>query len=91
MSTAIQAKLVAGKSGVSGETITCYLAAKVSGRYSGGAGIGTQVYSAEGTSNGKVTETAPSTTGDCNKLCGIELSATELWLFPGLVTDSLAP
>lgn len=77
--TAIQAKGIAMEDGVTGDIVpVCFGACRVGGRYSGGAGIGTQVYSAEGTSNGMVTETAPTTTGDCNKTIGVEVSATEI-------------
>ena len=76
--TAIQAKCVASQAGKSGDTIVAYFGkCIVGGRYSGGT-PGTQIYSAEGTSNGQITETAPSTGGDCNKCIGIQLSATEV-------------
>lgn len=77
--TAIQGIGIAMADGVSGEVIpVCFGQCVVGGRYSGGAGAGTKIYSAEGTDNGKVTETAPTTTGDCNKIIGVELSATEV-------------
>ena len=87
--TAIQGKLIAGQSGVTDGVITGYVAARVGGRFSGGT-IQAPVYSAEGTDNGKITETKPTTSGDVNKQIGFMVSATEAWLAPGLATDSVA-
>jgi len=87
--TAIQGRLIAGADGVSGDKIPVFKLAVVSGRHSG-ATAGNPIYVAEGTDNGKVTETAPSTTNDCNTIIGRALTATELLLFPDVKADSLA-
>ncbi len=83
--TAIQGRLVAGEAGVSGDIITAYRRAVVSG-YSGGT-AGNAVYVAEGTDNGQVTETQPTTIGDCDTLIGYMASATVAALEPGSRTD----
>lgn len=87
--TAIQGKLVAGEDGAIGDTITCYSECVLSGRITA-ATPGGAVYGAEGTSNGMYTETAPTTGGDCNKIVGIILSATELHLFPACRPETVA-
>lgn len=84
----IQGRLVAGEDGASGDEITAYRRAVVSG-YSGGT-AGNPVYVAEGTDYGKVTETAPSTSGDANTIIGYTVSATVAALEPGSRTDSTA-
>ena len=86
--TAIQAKLIAAEDGALGDIITAYAFAKLSG-YSAGT-PGAAVYAAEGTSYGCVTETAPTTTGDCNTIIGLILTATEILLFPNNRTPSVA-
>ncbi|MEE8420168.1 MAG: hypothetical protein V3R92_01770, partial [Dehalococcoidales bacterium] len=86
--TAIQGRLVAGEAGASGDVITAYRRAVISG-YSGGT-AGNAVYVAEGTDNGQVTETQPTTTGDCDTLIGYMASATMAALEPGSRTDSTA-
>ncbi len=86
--TAIQGRLVAGEDGASGDVITAYRRAVVSG-YSGGT-AGNPVYVAEGTNNGKLTETKPTTTGDCDTIIGYMVSATVAALEPGSRTDSIA-
>ncbi len=89
--TAIQGRLVAGESGVSGDVITAYALAVVGGSRYSGATAGNAIYVAEGTDNGKVTETAPATTGDVNNIIGRALSATVLVLAPALRgNDSVA-
>ena len=87
--TAIQGKYIAGEDGAIGDTITVYSEAVLSGRITG-ATPGGAVYGAEGTSNGMYTESAPATGGDCNKIVGYILSATELHLFPCARADSVA-
>jgi len=87
--TAIQGKYIAGEDGVSGDTINCYSEVVLSGRITG-ATPGGAVYGAEGTSNGMYTETAPTTGGDCNKIVGTILSATELHLFPCARAETVA-
>jgi len=84
--TAIQGRLVAGEDGASGDVITAYRRAVVSG-YSGGT-AGNPVYVAEGTDNGEVTETKPDTSGDCDTVVGYVVSATVAALEPGSRADS---
>ena len=86
--TAVQGRLVAGEDGASGDVITAYRRAVVSG-YSGGT-AGNAVYVAEGADNGQVTETQPTTSGDCNTLIGYMASAAVAALEPGSRTDSTA-
>ena len=86
--TAIQGRLVAGEDGDSGDEITAYRRAVVSG-YTGGT-AGNAVYVAEGTDNGKITETQPTTSGDCDTIIGYVVSATLAALEPGSRADSTA-
>ena len=86
--TAIQGRLVAGEDGASGDVITAYRRAVVSG-YSGGT-AGNAVYVAEGTDYGEITETAPTTTDDCDTIIGYVVSATAAALEPGSRADSTA-
>ena len=84
--TAIQGRLVAGEDGENGDEITAYRRAVISG-YSGGS-AGNAVYVAEGTSYGKITETKPSTSADCDTIIGYMVSATAATLEPGSRADS---
>ena len=86
--TAIQGRLVAGEDGASGDVITAYRRAVVSG-YSGGTD-GNPVYVAEGTDNGEITETKPDTSGDCDTIIGYVVSAAVAALEPGSRADSTA-
>jgi hypothetical protein len=86
--TAIQGRLVVGEDGASGDEITAYRRAVVSG-YSGGT-AGDAVYVAEGTDHGKITETIPTTSGDCDTIIGYMASATVAALEPGSRADSTA-
>ncbi len=86
--TAIQGRLVAGEDGASGDVITAYRRAVVSG-YSDGT-AGNAVYVAEGTDYGKITETKPATAGDCDTVIGYMVSATVAALEPGSRADSTA-
>ena len=79
----VDARMVAGQSGVSGDEIVAYAIAKIGGLT--GMTKGNSVYVAEGTLKGEVTETAPSTTGDVNAPIGISLSATEWLAYPGVM------
>lgn len=84
-------RLVAGEDGAANETITAYAIAVVSG-YSGGT-LGKKLYCGETTTNqGKISETAPSTTGDCASLVGMTLAADRVLLFPALTAapDTIA-
>jgi len=75
--TAIQAKCVAAMDGQIGDKIVAYFGkVRLGGRLSGMT-IGNPLYAAEGTSNGQYTETAPTTSGDCNKIIGYSCAATE--------------
>jgi hypothetical protein len=87
--TAIQGKYIAGEDGAIGDTITCYGEAILSGRITG-ATPGGAVYGAEGALNGQYTESAPVTGGDCNKIVGTILSATQLHLFPCSRAETVA-
>ena len=86
--TAIQGRLMAGEDGASGDVITAYRWAVVSD-YSGGT-AGSAVYVAEGTDYGKITETKPTTSGDCDTIIGYMVSATAAALEPGSRADSTA-
>ena len=86
--TAIQGRLVAGEDGDNGDVITAYRRAVVGG-YSGGT-AGSAVYAAEGTDYGEITETKPTTSGDCDTLIGYMVSATVAALEPGSRADSTA-
>ena len=86
--TAIQGKLIAGEAGAIGDVITAYVSAQISGFT--GATPGGSVYVAEGTANGQYTESAPATTGDCNTIIGLILSATEILVFAGNRAESLS-
>ena len=86
--TAIQGRLVAGEDGANGDIITAYRRAVVSG-YSGGT-AGNAAYVAEGTDYGEITETKPTTSGDCDTIIGYMVSATVAALEPGSRADSTA-
>ena len=86
--TAIQGRLVAGEDGANGDVITAYRRAVV-GSYSGGT-AGNAVYLAEGTDYGEITETKPTTSGDCDTIIGYMASATVAALEPGSRADSTA-
>ena len=86
--TAIQGRLVAGEDGAGGDVITAYRRAVVSG-YSGGT-TGGAAYVAEGTDNGQITETKPTTSGDCDTIIGYLVSAAVAALEPGSRADSTA-
>uniref|UniRef100_A0A6M3KUJ5 Uncharacterized protein n=1 Tax=viral metagenome TaxID=1070528 RepID=A0A6M3KUJ5_9ZZZZ len=89
--TAIQMRCVAAQDGASGQKIKAYFGKVLLGgtRISGGT-AGSALYVAEGTSNGKYTETAPTDTGDCDTVVGYMFSTTEAILIPGRNTDSVA-
>jgi len=75
----IQGRLVALAEGKNGEEVPVS-ASPVIGGYSG-ATAGGYVYVAEGTDNGEITQTAPSTSGDANTIIGMALSATDVMFF----------
>ena len=84
----IQGRLVALADGENGGEIPVS-ANPVIGGYSG-ATPGGYVYVAEGSNNGQITQTAPSTSGDTNTIIGIALSATEVMFFLNSRADSTA-
>ena len=79
--TAIAGVLIAGQAGAIGDVITAYREAVLSG-FSGGT-VGGSVYGAEGTASGEYTETAPTTTGDCDTIIGTIIAADEIAVWPG--------
>jgi hypothetical protein len=86
--TAIQAKLVAMRAGIIGEEIPVSKNAVVNG-YTG-ATPGSPVYAAEGTDYGCATQTAPSTSGDCNTIIGEALTATTVLFMLGSRAETTA-
>ena len=86
--TAIQGRVVALQAGASGDVINVSPDPVVGG-YTG-ATAGNPVYVAEGTSYGMITETAPSTTGDCNIIVGYALSATTVQFNLMMRADAVA-
>ena len=89
VATAIPGRLIAARSGVSGDVIEAYPACILKGRFSD-ATVGVPVYVEEGTGNGKYTETQPSTSGDVNTPVGLTLSATEAFLAPAFFRSAVA-
>ncbi len=88
VSSVIQGRLVALKNGATGDTVPVSHTAVVKG-YSG-ATPGNLIYVAEGTSNGQVTDTAPSTSGDANTIIGIALATDTILFFLNSRVDSTA-
>jgi len=88
VNSVIQGRLVALKDGASGDIVPVSHTAAVKG-YSG-ATPGNPVYVAEGSNNGQVTETAPSTSGDANTIIGIILAADTILFFLNSRADSIA-
>ena len=86
--TAIQGRFVALEDGAAAATIRVSPCPVVSG-YTG-ATEGNYVYVAEGTSDGEITETAPSTTNDANTIIGIVLTATTVQFCLNSRADSLS-
>lgn len=84
----IQGRLVALRSGASGDLVPVSTNPVVSG-YTG-ATPGGYAYVAEGTDNGKITQTAPSTSTDANTIIGVALSATEVMFFLNSRADATA-
>lgn len=87
----IQQRCVAGQDGAAEQDITAYFGTVVLGgeRFSG-ATRGGAMYVAEGTSDGQYTQTAPTTTGDANKIVGYAISATEVVVNCNAIPDSVA-
>ena len=84
----IQGRLVAMADGKTGEAVPVS-SNPVVGGYSG-ATPGGYVYVDEGSNNGQITQTAPSTSGDANTIIGLALSATEVMFFLNSRPDSTA-
>jgi len=84
----IQGRVVALAPGVIGDEVPVSANPVVDG-YTG-ATPGNYVYVAEGTDNGKITETAPSTSGDANTIIGVALTATTVMFFLNSRADSTA-
>lgn len=84
----IQGRLVALTDGKSGTEVPVS-ANPVIGGYSG-ATAGGYIYVAEGTDNGEITQTAPSTSGDANTIIGMALSASDMMFFLNGRADSTA-
>ncbi len=84
----IQGRLVALADGNSGEEVPVS-ANPVVGGYTG-ATPGGYVYVDEGSNNGRITQTAPSTGGDANTIIGMALSATKVMFFLNNRADSTA-
>ena len=76
VSSVINPQLIALKAGVSGDVIPVANRCVVTG-YTGGT-PGGLIYLAEGTSNGMVTDTVPSTTGDVKTVIGVLLDAATI-------------
>jgi hypothetical protein len=87
VSSVIQARVVALKDGIIGESIPVSQNPLVSG-YTGGT-PGAVISVAVGTDNGKVTETIPSTTNDATTPIGIVLTSTTV-LFNITRADALS-
>ncbi len=82
----IQGRLTALTDGKSGGEVPVS-ANPVIGGYSG-ATPGNYVYVAEGSNNGQITETAPSTSGDANTIIGLALTASKVMFFINSRPDS---
>ena len=87
--TAIQGRVVALKAGEIADEVPVS-ANPVVGGYTG-ATPGGYVYVAEGTDSGEITQTAPNTSGDCDVIIGIALSATEVMFFLNSRLDHVVP
>lgn len=91
VSSVVQARCVASEDGVDNQKITAYFGTTVvEGERFSGATVGGALYVAEGTSNGMYTQTAPTTSGDANKIVGYMLSATQAAITPNQNSDSTA-
>jgi len=84
----IQGRLVALADGENGGEVPVS-GNPVIGNYSE-ATPGGYVHVAEGSDNGQITQTAPSTSGDADTIIGIALSATEVMFFLNSRADSTA-
>jgi hypothetical protein len=87
----VQMRCVAEKDGVSGQTIKGYFGVCLVGgdRFSGATANGA-LYVAEGSDNGKYTQTIPTTSGDATTRVGTAISATLMLITPNQNVDSTA-
>ena len=83
----IQGRLIALEDGAIGDVIGVSANPVVSG-YTGAA-PGGYVYVAEGTDNGKITQTIPTTATDATTIIGVALSETEVLFFVNSRADSV--
>ena len=84
-------RCVALEDGSTGQKIkVCFDTVTLRGSRLSGGTAGSSLYVAEGTSVGKYTETAPSTTGDSTTVVGYMISATEAVLIPNRNPDTTA-
>jgi len=90
VATAIQQRYIACEDGAAEQEIEVAVEVVLAGERLSGGTRGAALYVAEGTDYGEYTETAPTTTGDCDKIVGYMLSATRAYLNPGVVDDSTA-
>lgn len=89
VATAIQTRFFALEDGVNGDVIKA--SKQVIEEHSGfGAAAGGAVYQDEGSNNGQLTQTKPSTTGDVDKVIGHAISATVLHLDADIEFDAVA-
>lgn len=86
----VQMRCVASEDGVSGNEITAYFGPTMVGSRYSGATVWGEIYVAEGSDNGKVTQTAPTTTGDADKKVGVMISETIAVFNPPQEDDSVA-
>ena len=86
----VQARCVASKDGVSGQMITAYFGTILMDDRITGATVGGALYVAEGTDSGQYVQTAPTTTGDADKVIGYMASATIAAIRPNEADDSVA-
>ncbi|MBI4268056.1 MAG: hypothetical protein HY662_04645 [Chloroflexi bacterium] len=84
----VQGRLVALAEGKNGDDVPVSDSPVVGGY--AGATPGGYVYVDEGTNNGQVTQTAPSTSGDANTIIGLALSATTVLFFLNSRPDGTA-
>lgn len=86
----VQMRCIAAEDGVDGQSISVYFdSVIIDNRFTGGT-AGAALYVAEGSDNGKYTETAPSTSSDATTKVGYVVSATEAVLAPNHNVDSVA-
>jgi len=87
----VQARCVASEDAVDGSTIVAYFGTVIiDGDRFSGATAGGALYAAESTNNGMYTQTAPSTTGDSNKVVGYMLTETRAVVTPNANVDTVA-